>query len=111
MAGQGEIIITRTVPASVQARGTFISGLATGAYSATLKGIGCVVEGADATELKTAVQINGTALALFGATITAGQELQADVDGNLIVCVDDGLQCAIALEGGADGELRSVKIV
>ena len=107
MAGQGEMLITMDVPEST-ARGLFVDG--SGALSATNKAVGCLVEGTDAGEVKASVQVGGTALGVFGATITAGQSLQADADGNLIVAVADGLICAIALEGGADGELRTVLI-
>ena len=111
MSDQGAIIITMDVPAST-ARGAFVSGA--GTLSASLRAVGCLVEGTDASETKTAVQIGGTALGLFGATITAGAILQADVDGNLIAVVQTGdtdLECAIALEGGVDGELRRVKLL
>jgi len=109
MADQGAIIITMDVPAST-ARGAFVSGA--GTLSATLRGVGCLVEGTDASETKTAVQIGGTALALFGATITAGAGLQSDATGALIADITTtDLQCAVALEDGVSGELRRVKLL
>jgi len=108
MADQGATIITMTVPAST-ARGAFVSGA--GTKSATLRAVGCLVEGTDSTETKAAVQIGGTALALFGATLTAGALLQANASGALIANATAGLECAVALEAGASGELRQVKLI
>ena len=108
MADQGGVFITMTVPAST-GRGIFVSGA--GTLSAVLRAVGCLVEGTDSTETKANVQVGGTALGVFGGTITAGQTLQADADGNLVDCTDAELCCAVALEGGADGELRRVKLL
>jgi hypothetical protein len=112
MAGQGEMIVTMDVPASTP-RGSIVSGA--GTLSALLKGVGAVVEGTDADETKAAVQIGGTALCVFGGTITAGASLKSDATGQLVAATgdatDNGLVCAIAMEGGDADELRSVKLV
>ena len=109
MADQGATIITMAIPAST-ARGSMLSGA--GTLSATLRAVGCVVEGTDSTETKGAVQLNGTCLAIYAATITAGDSLQADASGELIAdVVATGLQCAIALESGVANDLRRVKLI
>jgi hypothetical protein len=110
MSDQGAVIITMTVPEST-GRGLFVSGA--GTLSATLRGVGCLVEGTDAGETKAAVQISGTALASLAGTTTAGAHLCADAAGQLVVksTEADDLVCAIALEGGSADELRRVKII
>jgi hypothetical protein len=116
MSDQGAVIITMAIPAST-ARGSMLSGA--GTLSATLRAVGCVVEGTDATETRGAVQIGGTALALCGGTIAIGGLATANADGKLIAHVEDTdavdgtdhLACAVMLEAGADGELRRVKLL
>ena len=109
MADQGAVIITMAIPAST-ARGTMLSGA--GTKSATLRAVGCVVEGTDSSETKGAVQIGGTALALLGATLAIGVTAQANAAGVLIADVTTtSLQCAILLEAGVSGDLRRVKLI
>jgi hypothetical protein len=112
MAGQGEVLITMSVPASTP-RGAIISGA--GTLSATLRGVGVLVEGTDASETKASVQISGTALVLLGATLTAGAMFISDASGKAVahtadtdaVDGDDDLVCGVLLEGGDSGELRT----
>lgn len=112
MAGQGEVLVTRSVPAST-ARGLFVSGA--GVLDATERAIGCLIEGTDADETRASVQISGTALGVLAETVVAGERLKADAAGKLAVATgdatDNSLICAVALEGGAVDELRSVKIL
>jgi hypothetical protein len=112
MSDQGAVIITMTVPEST-GRGIFVSGA--GTLSASLRAVGCLVEGTDAGETKAAVQISGTALASYAETISAGDKLVSDASGQLAIATgdatDNGLICAVALEGGDADELRRVKII
>jgi ABC-type amino acid transport substrate-binding protein len=112
MAGQGEVIVTRSVPAST-ARGLFVSGA--GVLDAAARAVGCLVEGTDANETKAAVQLTGTALGVLAGETSAGDILKADAAGKLAVATGDAtdtfLICAVALEAGAADELRSVKLL
>lgn len=113
MADQGKVLISMTVPEST-ARGVAISGA--GTLSATLRGVGILYEPSDAGEVLGQVQISGTALALIGTgDCVAGDRLVSAADGSLIVATgdatDNSLICAVALEAGAAGELRKVKIL
>ena len=111
MANQDNLI-TMTVPEST-ARGALISGA--GTLSATLRAIGVLEEPTDAGETKQAVRISGTALALYGATITAGKVCKSDANGKLVEVAGDGsddyLACALTIDAGADGELGRVKVL
>jgi len=110
MADQGATLITMDVPESTP-RGAFVSGA--GTLSSSLRAVGCLVEGTDVGETKANVQVAGIALGLLGATVTAGATLQANASGALTadVTADSDLECAVALEGGAAGELRRVKLI
>lgn len=54
-------------------------------------------------------------LLTYGATVTAGQKLKSDADGQGVPVLTTGttnqLARAVALEGGASGELRRVQVV
>lgn len=57
--------------------------------------------------------IGDICLLTLGGTVTAGQALKSDADGQGVAVAGSGNEevCAIALEGGASGELRQVQIV
>ena len=112
MADQGKYVRTMPVPAST-ARGRVISGA--GTLSATLRGVGILYEPSSSTESTGRVQLGGTALGLLGGVVTAGARLKSDAAGALVVATgdatDNSLIMAVALEAGASGELRDVKIL
>ena len=57
-----------------------------------------------------AVMLYGVSKAVYGASVTAGQELEVDSSGALVP-FSSGKIVAIALENGSAGEVHSVKIL
>jgi len=112
MSDQGKVVITMTAPASTS-RGTVLSGA--GTKSATLCGVGVMLDSTDSTQVLAPVQLSGTALAILGGTVTLGASLKADANGKLVAATGDAtdtkLICAIALEAGVADELHPVKIL
>jgi len=110
MADQGKVVIRRAIPAST-ARGLLLSGA--GTLSATLRAIGVVYEGTDATETAGQVQISGTALVTSSGTIAAGKLCASDANGKLVAVSagSEHLGMAVTLEASSAGELVSCKLI
>ncbi len=53
----------------------------------------------------------GKSMAIYGAEVTAGQNLTPDANGRLVPATGSDAVVAVAAESGSDGEIRSVYVV
>lgn len=53
----------------------------------------------------------GKSMAIYGAEVTAGQNLTPDANGKMVPATGNDAVVAVAAESGSDGEIRSVYVV